>query len=229
MRITSKGQVTIPQAIREQAGLLPNTEVEFRIDGDLVFLVRAGRAKAPSRGELLVEHLRRHRGQFAMTTDELHGAHAGRGLSGVLVDSNVLIDVLGQDPTWEPWSADALRHASDEAPLVINPIVYGEISLGYGTIEALDAALDVHQLRREGDPVGSRLPGGPGIPVLPGARRDAPFRAAGLLHRRPCSRRRLPAPHAGSGALPDVVPAARDHRAGLSALGRERAMALPIR
>ena len=50
MRITTKGQVTIPQAIRERAGLLPNTEVEFRMDGDLVFLVRAGRAKAPTRG-----------------------------------------------------------------------------------------------------------------------------------------------------------------------------------
>jgi len=70
-------------------------------------------------------------------------------LTGVLVDSNVLIDVLGRDPVWEGWSADALRHASDEAPLVINPIVYGEISLGYASIEALNAALDVHQIRRE--------------------------------------------------------------------------------
>ena len=46
MRITSKGQVTIPQAVREHAGLLPNTEVEFVIDGDLVFLVgRTGRRR----------------------------------------------------------------------------------------------------------------------------------------------------------------------------------------
>ena len=71
MRITSKGQVTIPQAVREHAGLLPNTEVEFIIDGDLVMLVRSDSARAQSRGELFVEHLRRHRGQFAMTTDEL--------------------------------------------------------------------------------------------------------------------------------------------------------------
>ena len=71
MRITSKGQVTIPQAVREHAGMLPNTEVEFVIDGEMVFLVRSDRAKAPSRGQLLVEHLRRHRGEFAMTTDEL--------------------------------------------------------------------------------------------------------------------------------------------------------------
>lgn len=71
MRITSKGQVTIPQAIRERAGLLPNTEVEFRLDGDLVFLVRADTARKPTRGELAVDHLRRHRGEFGMTTDEL--------------------------------------------------------------------------------------------------------------------------------------------------------------
>jgi len=70
-------------------------------------------------------------------------------LTGVLVDSNVLIDVLGSDPTWEGWSTEALRRASDEALLVINPIVYGEVSLGYDTVEALNAALNVHQLRRE--------------------------------------------------------------------------------
>ena len=41
MRITSKGQVTIPAAIREKAGLLPHTEVEFELDGDAVRIVRA--------------------------------------------------------------------------------------------------------------------------------------------------------------------------------------------
>lgn len=40
MRITSKGQVTIPFEIREQAGLLPHTEVDFTFDGDSVRLVR---------------------------------------------------------------------------------------------------------------------------------------------------------------------------------------------
>ena len=41
MRITSKGQVTIPAEIREKAGLLPNTEVEFKFDGKSVRIVRA--------------------------------------------------------------------------------------------------------------------------------------------------------------------------------------------
>lgn len=71
MRITSKGQVTIPQAIRELAGFLPNTEVEFIVDGDLVFLVKATEPRRPTRGERAVEHLRRHGAVMTMTTDEI--------------------------------------------------------------------------------------------------------------------------------------------------------------
>ena len=71
MRITSKGQVTIPQEIRERAGFLPNTEVEFFIDGDVVTLVKAITARKPTRGQLLVEHLERNRGHITMSTDEL--------------------------------------------------------------------------------------------------------------------------------------------------------------
>jgi AbrB family looped-hinge helix DNA binding protein len=71
VRITSKGQVTIPQAIREQAGLLPNTEVDFIWDGEFVYLVKAAGARKPTRGQLVVEHLRRHGSTFTMTTDEL--------------------------------------------------------------------------------------------------------------------------------------------------------------
>ena len=71
MRITSKGQVTIPTEIREKAGLLPHTEVEFVLKGKVVELRRATKAKKKSRGELLVEHLRSHRGDINMTTDEI--------------------------------------------------------------------------------------------------------------------------------------------------------------
>lgn len=69
MRITSKGQVTIPMDIRETLGLLPNTEVEFEIDGDGV---RIRRATSPrrSRGREIVEHLR-GRATVKMTTDEI--------------------------------------------------------------------------------------------------------------------------------------------------------------
>jgi AbrB family looped-hinge helix DNA binding protein len=71
MRITSKGQVTIPQHIRDKAGFLPNTEVDFELDGPVVKIVKAKRPKAMTRGELIVEHLRRSRGQIRMTTDEI--------------------------------------------------------------------------------------------------------------------------------------------------------------
>jgi AbrB family looped-hinge helix DNA binding protein len=71
MRITSKGQVTIPAAIRERVGLLPNTEVEFLVDGNSVRLVRSENGRKPSRGERLIAHLRRHPGDLKMTTDEI--------------------------------------------------------------------------------------------------------------------------------------------------------------
>jgi AbrB family looped-hinge helix DNA binding protein len=71
MRITSKGQVTIPQAIREKVGLLPGTEVEFEVSGKTVIMRAAGKSRKPSRGDLLVRHLRAHGGDIKMTTDEI--------------------------------------------------------------------------------------------------------------------------------------------------------------
>lgn len=70
MRITSKGQVTIPAAIRERAGLLPNTEVTFAFDGTNVTLTPAKPKKGLSRGEQIVAHLR-GRGTGKLTTDEI--------------------------------------------------------------------------------------------------------------------------------------------------------------
>ena len=71
MRITSKGQVTIPQHIREKAGLLPYTEVEFILDGDEVRIVKAHGTARPTRGQVAVERLQRHGGRVSMTTDEI--------------------------------------------------------------------------------------------------------------------------------------------------------------
>jgi predicted nucleic acid-binding protein len=69
----------------------------------------------------------------------------------VLVDSNVLLDVLTGDPTWSRWAAGSLEAAAEGSSLVINPIIYGEVSVHYTTREALDAALD-HRLVREAVP-----------------------------------------------------------------------------
>jgi AbrB family looped-hinge helix DNA binding protein len=71
MRITSKGQVTIPQDIREAAGLLPNTEIEFIYDGDVVAIIKAAAAKRPTRGARIVATLEAHRKDLRMSTDEI--------------------------------------------------------------------------------------------------------------------------------------------------------------
>lgn len=70
MRITSKGQVTIPAALREQAGLLPGAEVEFSITGKTVRLTRAAGHKGAGRGARLIAHLR-GKGDVALSTDAI--------------------------------------------------------------------------------------------------------------------------------------------------------------
>jgi AbrB family looped-hinge helix DNA binding protein len=70
MRITSKGQVTIPIAIREKAGLLPGMEVDFELAGEGVRIVRAKAPKGETRGQEIVRRLRGS-GSGKMTTDEI--------------------------------------------------------------------------------------------------------------------------------------------------------------
>ena len=62
-------------------------------------------------------------------------------MAGVLVDSNVLLDLFTDDPRWAPWSEARLAEAFDAGRVVINPIVYAEISVAFDRIETLDAAL----------------------------------------------------------------------------------------
>ena len=70
-------------------------------------------------------------------------------MDAVLVDSNVLLDVATNDPEWGDWSAEALERSADEAILVINPLVYAEVSIGFDAIEDLEAALPIDLYRRE--------------------------------------------------------------------------------
>ena len=71
MRITAKGQVTIPQDIRERAGLMPGTDVEFEIEAGAVRLLKTTRnGPRKTRGQRLVERLK-GAGDFRMTTDEI--------------------------------------------------------------------------------------------------------------------------------------------------------------
>ncbi len=69
MKITSKGQVTIPKEIRDELGLLPGTEVEFVRDDEGVRVRKMPGGR--TRGEELVEHLRKAGKNYTMTTDEV--------------------------------------------------------------------------------------------------------------------------------------------------------------
>ena len=69
-----------------------------------------------------------------------------------LVDSSVILDIVTEDPAWAEWAEDALARARDEGLLVINPIVYAEVSTGFARIEDLDDAVPTDDFRREALP-----------------------------------------------------------------------------
>ncbi len=62
-------------------------------------------------------------------------------MTATLVDSNILIDIVVEDPLWAPWSDEALIDALDEGPVFVDQIIFAEISIGYTTAEACQQAL----------------------------------------------------------------------------------------
>lgn len=64
----------------------------------------------------------------------------------VLVDTNVLVDVLQDDPLWARWSMGQLRAQSMLHQLAINPVIYAEMSLSFSSMEALDAVVERMEL-----------------------------------------------------------------------------------
>ncbi|MGA3132887.1 MAG: type II toxin-antitoxin system VapC family toxin [Terracidiphilus sp.] len=67
---------------------------------------------------------------------------------GVLVDSNILLDIATSDAKWAAWSGQALAECAEHATLMINPIIYAEVSIGFQTIETLNAALPIRIYER---------------------------------------------------------------------------------
>lgn len=65
-----------------------------------------------------------------------------------LVDANVLLDVLNEDEEWFDWSAAMLEEAAQHGSLVINPIIYAEVCIGFTRIEDVDDALPSAYYRR---------------------------------------------------------------------------------
>ena len=70
-------------------------------------------------------------------------------MTAILVDSNVLLDVMTEDPRWLAWSAAAIELAADSFRLVINPVIYAEVSIRYSHIEDLERALSRAMFDRE--------------------------------------------------------------------------------
>ncbi len=64
----------------------------------------------------------------------------------ILLDTNVVVDILGGDPRWSAWSMDAMEDAAAKDDIAIDDIVYAELSAGYRSVEQLEAALDRLQL-----------------------------------------------------------------------------------
>ncbi|MGQ0658559.1 MAG: type II toxin-antitoxin system VapC family toxin [Chromatiales bacterium] len=58
------------------------------------------------------------------------------------MDTNVLVDVLEDDPTWADWSVRQLRAQSQVHELFINPVIYSELSLTFDSVKALDEAIE---------------------------------------------------------------------------------------
>ena len=67
----------------------------------------------------------------------------------VLVDSNVLIDVVNDDPVWGPWSLRTLERVAAGDQLVVNPIIYAEVSAGFARAEDVERVIPAVDFRRE--------------------------------------------------------------------------------
>lgn len=81
-------------------------------------------------------------------------------MTGVLIDSNVLLDVMTEDPQWFDWSSEALVRCADDSALVINPVVYAEVSIRFKTIEELEDALPKGVFGTSRYSLGSGISGG---------------------------------------------------------------------
>jgi hypothetical protein len=67
----------------------------------------------------------------------------------ILIDSNVILDIVTEDKKWFQWSSQTLAHFAEEQILVINPIVYAEVSVGFDRIEDVEDVLPHGYFRRD--------------------------------------------------------------------------------
>ena len=65
------------------------------------------------------------------------------------IDSNILIDIIDRDPAWASWSESQVDRLAADGPLIINPIVYAEVSIYFDSEDEVERALNFTGLRRE--------------------------------------------------------------------------------
>ena len=69
-------------------------------------------------------------------------------MNGVLVDANVILDLVTDDPHWSEWSAEALASCSQQYLLFVNAVIYAEVSIGFERIEQLESVVPAERFRR---------------------------------------------------------------------------------
>jgi hypothetical protein len=110
-----------------------------------------------------------------------------------LVDSNVLLDVMTVGQRWANWSERQLDRAAEQGALIINDVIYAEISAWFNEVELLDERLKRNAIMVAPMVRPCAFPGWPNVYSLPRRRGPADRRSSRFLHRRPCGCRRHPA------------------------------------
>ena len=134
-----------------------------------------------------------------MASDPYAGLPPETGRAVALVDSSVILDIVTDDPDWAAWSAVALAKARDEGSLVINPIVYAEVSTGFDRVEDLDDALP--RMTFSGSSCPTRRGSWPARRFWPTGDGEV-----GSTHRSRISTSALTPPCVGTGYLPETPP-----------------------
>ena len=108
----------------------------------------------------------------------------------LLVDTNVLLDVVTNDPIWADWSQRQLEKLSLQGALLVNPVIYAELSIGFQRIEEVEAILKTTGVDIAEIPRRALFLAGKAFAKYRARSGDKDRRAAPFLHRRPCRGRR---------------------------------------
>ena len=140
--MTVKGQVTIPKKVREALRLSAGDGVDFDVNRDGQVVVQKAAARATGKRDRFESA--RGKAQVKWRTDDLMALlrATDQTFPLLLVDTNVPVDVLEDDPTWANWSVGQLRAQAQVHQLFINPVIYSELSLAFDSVSALDDAIE---------------------------------------------------------------------------------------